>query len=549
MPSAPLSPLYGPSPPYRAPRKVSKIIVADTWLREGNTASPIVSRSTEALKTTQPRGPESITLEPVVGRRRGIVGRAMATGCTLRIVTNLKQDSDYVECHSHAQSELVVPIKIADEVIAAINLEHSDEHAFDQEDEQIVQALAAQASVAIQNARHTRLIVAKTQLVWMNMASGACFHAIGNHATAIGDEVQLLRHALAIQQPVASLRLGLENIERRVADIHTLRITAPLATEEGVNSICIYDLLQERLRRLWSREPYTSVSLYQRPLAEPGVRVRVSAEWFTRALDIVIDNAIEAMTASRHRSLTIMTRVSGNRLEISVYDTGPGIAPEIQEHLLKHRIPKPPGAKGFGVGLLMAQTILQTYGGDIRLGSTGPEGTTMILWLPLEEAGEAPKTLPVGNGDDHRTEDVNHFSMPQVSHDQHRLREFLLVGNQRTSSWLPIVQGAASSLAVLRTVSAEHAPQHVAQRLYDLILIDATDVAEVPTLVTALRKRQPDARILVGTAAQDWTTAREVLRAGALDYLDKAMAADELRLLFQRILAAQRDPYLGIDVT
>jgi DNA-binding NtrC family response regulator len=81
-----------------------------------------------------------------------------------------------------------------------------------------------------------------------------------------------------------------------------------------------------------------------------------------------------------------------------------------------------------------------------------------------------------------------------------------------------------------------------------LILVDATDVDDVPTLVTALRWRQPDARILVGTAAQDWTTAREVLRAGALDYLDKAMAADELRLLFQRILEAQRDPYLGIDV-
>jgi hypothetical protein len=179
----------------------------------------------------------------------------MVTGCTQRIVTNLKQDPDYVECHSHAQSELVVPIKIADEVIAVINLEHSDEHAFDQEDEQIVQALAAQASVAIQNAQHTRLIVAKTQLVWMNLASGACFHAIGNHATAIGDEVQLLRHAVMTRQSLASLRLGLENVERRVADIHALRMTAPLATEEGGNSIYISDLLEERLRRLWSREP------------------------------------------------------------------------------------------------------------------------------------------------------------------------------------------------------------------------------------------------------------------------------------------------------
>jgi len=35
------------------------------------------------------------------------------------------------------------------------------------------------------------------------------------------------------------------------------------------------------------------------------------------------------------------------------------------------------------MGLLMAHTIVQTYGGDIRVEATGPAGTTMVIWLPI----------------------------------------------------------------------------------------------------------------------------------------------------------------------
>jgi signal transduction histidine kinase len=40
------------------------------------------------------------------------------------------------------------------------------------------------------------------------------------------------------------------------------------------------------------------------------------------------------------------------------------------------------------MGLLMAQAIAQADGGDIRIGTTGPEGTTMLILLPAAPAGE-----------------------------------------------------------------------------------------------------------------------------------------------------------------
>ena len=50
-------------------------------------------------------------------------------------------------------SELAVPIKRDGQVIGVINVEHPDAAAFDQEDQQALEALAAQATIAIEKAQ------------------------------------------------------------------------------------------------------------------------------------------------------------------------------------------------------------------------------------------------------------------------------------------------------------------------------------------------------------------------------------------------------------
>jgi len=52
--------------------------------------------------------------------------------------------------------------------------------------------------------------------------------------------------------------------------------------------------------------------------------------------------------------------------------------------LFHEQIKKPKGTKGLGMGLLMAQTIAQTYGGEIRVETTDPTGTSMVVSLPIE---------------------------------------------------------------------------------------------------------------------------------------------------------------------
>ena len=76
-------------------------------------------------------------------------------------------------------------------------------------------------------------------------------------------------------------------------------------------------------------------------------------------------------------------------VQISVADTGPGIAPEDIGHLFErfYRIPGSESAEGSGLGLSVAQKIVEEHNGRIEVQSTLGEGTTFTLFLPVTAVG------------------------------------------------------------------------------------------------------------------------------------------------------------------
>ena len=83
---------------------------------------------------------------------QGISGWAMEHGETVRVgdVTN---DDRYIETFTGIRSGLYVPMKLGGTVLGVINVESDKVEAFDENDERLLTTLAAQAAVAIQNAR------------------------------------------------------------------------------------------------------------------------------------------------------------------------------------------------------------------------------------------------------------------------------------------------------------------------------------------------------------------------------------------------------------
>jgi signal transduction histidine kinase len=102
----------------------------------------------------------------------------------------------------------------------------------------------------------------------------------------------------------------------------------------------------------------------------------------------LVRNAREAMPQGGRVSIT--GRRAGDRVEVAVSDTGVGIAPE---HLA--RVTEPlysTKARGLGLGLAIARSILEKNHGSLRVASEPGRGSTftVLLEAALTEEKGAP---------------------------------------------------------------------------------------------------------------------------------------------------------------
>jgi two-component system sensor histidine kinase BaeS len=97
------------------------------------------------------------------------------------------------------------------------------------------------------------------------------------------------------------------------------------------------------------------------------------------AIGNVLANAIRHTPAGGSVGLSV--RLRGDRIEISVVDTGEGISPELLTRVFE-RFVKGPGSRGSGLGLAIAHDIVVAHGGSIDIDSAPGKGTTVRMSLP-----------------------------------------------------------------------------------------------------------------------------------------------------------------------
>jgi DNA-binding response OmpR family regulator len=126
-------------------------------------------------------------------------------------------------------------------------------------------------------------------------------------------------------------------------------------------------------------------------------------------------------------------------------------------------------------------------------------------------------------------------------------RTFLLIGDITESQWPLVLQQALSPLGELHIAREQEAEQAMAQEAYDAIIVDAGAIHHALLLVSRLRAQHPQVRIIVATASPTWRRARQVLQAGAVDYIRKSLNKQELRSLIEAVLELPPPPQTGWD--
>ncbi|MGQ0590267.1 MAG: sensor histidine kinase [Sphingosinicella sp.] len=230
----------------------------------------------------------------------------------------------------------------------------------------------------------------------------------GSRVSAMGTMAATLSHELA--QPLTAAGNYIETCRKLLRPIADERAReARRALDQAGGSIRRAIDILERLRAFVSkgrtkaetndlRAIIADAGVLVLPLAQrEGVEIRFhlddKAHWvradavqIQQVLINLIRNAIEAMRDSARKRIAIATSpASGNMVEVSVEDSGPGLGDAAPETVFAPFHSSKPG--GLGVGLSISRTIVEAHGGTIVAENSPKGGAVFRFTLP---AGRKP---------------------------------------------------------------------------------------------------------------------------------------------------------------
>jgi PAS domain S-box-containing protein len=101
-----------------------------------------------------------------------------------------------------------------------------------------------------------------------------------------------------------------------------------------------------------------------------------------QALEHVLSNAFQAVIREQEPEIVISLRATGETVQISIYDNGPGFSPEIIDRAFEPFFTTRGVGAGKGLGLSIALGIIQEHGGSIEIQSG--EGARVYIIIPVE---------------------------------------------------------------------------------------------------------------------------------------------------------------------
>lgn len=378
---------------------------------------------------------------------QSMIGIATASG-QARTALDVRLDPNYAPnpLLPDTQSEVVLPLKIGEQVIGALDAQSIRLADFSEDDLTALQTMADQLAIAINNARllirleaaHEELVRTKTYEA-IATATGEAIHWVGNKAAPIPGSVARIREDVSRYICVASLlleqippdlrehkyalllaealqeiaaqgiavdefRAELEaqplkrlqhilSIESILEDLEIVRGSAQAilnikedligpARKRQIVEVDVPDLLRETVASMGLPDEVTTVLAVGEGLAVKADRVQLG-----RVFTNLVKNAMEAMHKVQEKKLLLWVRPSddGQFVIVDVTDNGEGIPPDQVEKIWMAFYTTKGDRGGTGLGLPACAQIVGELGGKIAVESDWGLGTTFSVYIPANE--------------------------------------------------------------------------------------------------------------------------------------------------------------------
>jgi signal transduction histidine kinase len=340
------------------------------------------------------------------------VGRAAASGEPQSAPDLSVEASDpHIEQLARAgwRSMLVVPLRWEQEIIGALLVRRRVTGAFPARTAELLETLASQSAVAIHNARVFRQLEDKSHQLEVASGHKSEFLASMSHELRTPLNAVIGFSDVLLQRMFGDLNERQDEYLRDIRDSgrHLLELINEILDLSKVEAgrmeldpgrVPLVPVLEHGLAMVRERAGRNGISLEL--ATDAGVDTVWADELKLKQVVLnLLTNAVKFTDAGG--AVIVSAGLNGDVAEVTVRDTGVGIADEDRERIFEAFQRGGRGARtsteGTGLGLTLSKRIVELHGGRLWMESAVGEGSLFGFSLPLAPAA-APAALPPATG-------------------------------------------------------------------------------------------------------------------------------------------------------
>ncbi len=313
---------------------------------------------------------------------KGITGWVAERGESA-LVPDVSKDSRYVPLRPSIGSELCVPMILNERIIGVINVETSRLSAYTRLDQRVLETIASQIAIAIENARLFGEASRLRREAAVAEYAGKAIHDLGNLLSAINVNASRASSELSNREKAASLIRQIEtaSVEGAALASRMLRTAQTVESPNAPTSLSKVVRDSQDLVRAVVGENI----LFRACISDLPLHVAVPQTSLEQALLNLVINASQAMANGGELIVEtgpVTIQAGGDpQCMLRVTDTGAGMLDSVRKSAFHPYFST--REEGGGLGLAIVARIVELAGGSALIDSAPTCGTAVTLRFPL----------------------------------------------------------------------------------------------------------------------------------------------------------------------
>ena len=182
-----------------------------------------------------------------------------------------------------------------------------------------------------------------------------------------------------------AIQQSLEGVERVAEIVKAMKTFSHIEPSQNKQVVNLHEVLNSVLTI--TRNSYKYIATVETDFADDVTNIECYANQLNQVFLNLIINAVHAIEENQSNPglIRIVTRKTGNTVEILIQDNGAGIPKAIQEKVFNIFFTTKPVGKGTGQGLSLAHSIIvDKHQGKLFFESEVGRGTTFHIQLPIK---------------------------------------------------------------------------------------------------------------------------------------------------------------------